>query len=188
MIAHLSGTIISLQAKSAIVDVNGVGYEIHLTEKTRNGLTVGKNCALFIHTAVREDAIALYGFEHDSELRFFRQLISVSRIGPKSAMEILNCGAAQVQKAILEKNTAFISKIPGVGKKTSERIVLELENKIVPSAETENEILPSEISDEIVDAIMRLGFQRHHVKNVLRSLPVDIVSEQDIIKFFLKSV
>src|SRR5947208_3368403 len=144
MIAHLSGTLLSKQATSAIVDVNGVGYEITIPVSTFYDLEEpGSNVQLRIYTHVREDALQLYGFKSTRERELFTRLISVSGIGPKLGITLLSgMSADEMIAAIRNNNLARLTLIPGVGRKTAERLVVELRDKIVSlaSAELEEEL------------------------------------------------
>jgi len=189
MISHLTGTVIAKNDRSVTVDVGGVGYEVYVTAPLLENITLNGERSFFIYTAVREDDLSLYGFVTAEDLKFFKLLIGVSRIGPKSALEILKAGSQRLQKAIVEANVDFLGAIPGVGKKTAERIVLELKNKVQLSDQNGALVsIPPEINNDLIDALMRLGYQRHHVTRVLRTLPAHITQEKEIITFFLKAV
>ncbi|MEK7529143.1 MAG: Holliday junction branch migration protein RuvA [Patescibacteria group bacterium] len=188
MISHLTGTVLSKWPKSIILDVSGVGYKVSMAPSHLALVNESADISLFIHTAVREDDISLYGFRTADELSFFQKLISVSRIGPKVALEIINNGSSAVQKAIVEKNLAFLSHISGLGKKTAERLLVELDGKISLSDEASLKSLGGGSSEDVIDALMRLGYQRNHITSVLKKLPTEVVREEDVITFFLKSV
>lgn len=132
MIAHLSGTLIVKQATSVILDVAGVGYEVTIPVSTFYDMEeIGANVALRIYTHVREDALQLYGFRTARERELFLQLISVSGIGPKLAITMLSgMNADEIIGAIRANNLARLTSIPGVGRKTAERLVIELRDKI----------------------------------------------------------
>ena len=132
MIAHLSGTLLSKQATSVIVDVAGVGYEVTIPVSTLYDLEdVGVNVQLRIYTHVREDALQLFGFKTARERELFQRLISVSGIGPKLAISMLSgMSADEIIASIRTNNLARLTSIPGVGRKTAERLVIELRDKI----------------------------------------------------------
>ena len=132
MIAHLRGKLLSKHPNQAIVETNGVGYDIVISVPTYSDLPgAGSEVALHIHTHVREDQIALYGFLHPAEKQLFEKLITVSGIGPKLAITILSGMAADAMAAAIRSNDiARLTKIPGIGKKTAERMVLELRDKL----------------------------------------------------------
>src|ERR1051326_6221820 len=132
MIAHLRGRILSKRPNQAMVDVGGVGYEVAISVPTFSELpNAGGEVSLHIHTHVREDALALYGFLRPQEKQLFERLISVSGIGPKLAITVLSGMAAETMvAAILGGDVATLTKVPGIGKKTAERMVLELRDKL----------------------------------------------------------
>ena len=132
MIAHLSGTLLAKHATSVIVDVGGVGYEVTIPVTTFYDLgEAGEPVRLRIHTHVREDALQLFGFRTERERELFTLLISVSGIGPKSAVAMLSgMSADEIVTAIRQNNYARLTSIPGVGRKTAERLVIELRDKM----------------------------------------------------------
>src|SRR5579862_9952024 len=138
MIAHLRGKLLAKHPNQAIVEAGGVGYDVTISVPTYSDLpTVGGEVALHVHTHVREDMIALYGFLLSSEKKLFEKLITVSGIGPKLAITILSGMAAdEMVNAIRGNDIARLTKIPGIGKKTAERMVLELRDKL-PAGQTE---------------------------------------------------
>src|ERR1700759_1166715 len=127
MIAHLRGRLFSKKPNQAVIEAAGVGYDVAITVPTFSELpTAGSEVALHIHTHVREDAIALFGFLHSEEKQLFERLLSVSGIGPKLAITILSgMAAADMVSAIKGGDVARLTKIPGIGKKTAERMILE---------------------------------------------------------------
>jgi holliday junction DNA helicase RuvA len=162
MIAHLRGRLISKHPNQAIVEAVGVGYDVVITVPTFSELgSLGAEVALHIHTHVREDAIALFGFLHPEEKQLFEKLLSVSGIGPKLAITILSgMAAAEMVGAIRGNDVAKLTKIPGIGKKTAERMVLELRDKLkdfglVPAAPP-----ASAIEEDVLSALTNLGYQR----------------------------
>src|SRR5512135_2044414 len=132
MIAHLRGRLISKHPNQAIVETGGVGYDVTISVPTFSELpSAGQEVALYIHTHVREDAIALFGFLRAEEKQLFEKLISVSGIGPKLAITILSgMPTADMVSAIRGNDVARLTRIPGIGKKTAERMVLELRDKL----------------------------------------------------------
>src|SRR5262252_10177813 len=132
MIAHLRGKLLAKHPNQAIVETGGVGYDVTISVPTFSDLpAVGSEVALFVHTHVREDALALYGFLRSSEKLLFEKLITVSGIGPKLAITILSgMPADEMVGAIRGNDVARLTRIPGIGKKTAERMVLELRDKL----------------------------------------------------------
>jgi Holliday junction DNA helicase RuvA len=133
MIAHLSGKLLSKQPNQLIVDVNGVGYEVNVPLSTFYEIgEIGASVQLLIYTHVREDTIALFGFKSAKEKQMFEQLTSVSGIGPKLGITILSgMSVAELVPAIRESNWVRLTSIPGVGRKTAERLVVELRDKLI---------------------------------------------------------
>ena len=166
MIAQLRGRIVEKQPNRIVVDVNGVGYDVSVPLSTFYGLgESGAEIALRIHTHVREDALLLYGFATRLEQELFERLISVSGIGPKLALAVLS-GIEPVDliTAIHHADLARLTAIPGVGKKTSERIVLELKDRLPKvdhaSAPDGSSPQPSALRDDVLSALMNLGYHR----------------------------
>jgi holliday junction DNA helicase RuvA len=171
MIAHLRGKLLSKHPNQAIVETAGVGYDVTISVPTFSDLpAIGGEVALHIHTHVREDALALYGFLKSSEKFLFEKLITVSGIGPKLAITILSGMAAdEMVGAIRGNDVAKLTRIPGIGKKTAERMVLELRDKlpevgaaIVPSAPTMNAD-----EEDVLSALLNLGYQRAAAEKAL---------------------
>ncbi len=189
MIAYLNGAILKKLEKAIILDTGNVGYLVYVPAPLYERLEEKQNIELFIYTKVREDDISLYGFETLADLDFFKQLLAVNGIGPKLAMEVLTQDSNKVKAAIVSSNLAVLCKIPGIGKKTAERILIELKNKIVP-----DEIghlhagLEKEPDEDAINAIMTLGYQRYEIIRVLKQMPLEKASTEEIITYFLRNV
>ena len=173
MIAHLSGTLLSKQATSVIVDVSGVGYEVNIPLSTFYDLDdLGSTVQLRIYTHVREDAIQLYGFKTARERELFLKVISVTGIGPKLGITLLSgMSADEMIASIRTNNLARLTLIPGVGRKTAERLIMELREKVaeLSSAQLEEELgakseadAPTEdtVRADALSALLNLGYQR----------------------------
>ena len=167
MIAHLQGRILEKQPNRVIVDVHGVGYDVHVPLSTFYEMAEpGGEIALRIHTHVREDALVLYGFATMLELQLFERLIGVSGIGPKLAMAVLSgIEPNELVAAIRQANVVRLTGIPGVGKKTAERIGLELKDKMATFMPSEVAISPAAAATEtlrtdVLSALMNLGYHR----------------------------
>ncbi len=166
MIAQLRGRIVEKQPNRIVIDVNGVGYDVLVPLSTFYGLgESGAEIALRIHTHVREDALLLYGFATRLEQELFERLISVSGIGPKVALAVLSgIEPAELIRAIHHADLARLTAIPGVGKKTSERIVLELKDRLPrvehAPAPDGSSVQPSALRDDVLSALMNLGYHR----------------------------
>ena len=164
MIAHLHGRILEKQPNRIVVDVNGVGYDLSVPLSTFYGLgEPGSEVALRIHTHVREDALLLYGFATRLEQDLFERLIGVSGIGPKVALAVLSgIEPLELVRAIERGDLARLTAIPGVGKKTSERIVLELKDRLPrpPIAAAGASSGAPALRDDVLSALINLGYHR----------------------------
>jgi Holliday junction DNA helicase RuvA len=166
VIAHLRGRILEKQPTRVVVDVGGVGYDVAVPLSTFYGLgEPGADVALRVHTHVREDALALYGFATALELDLFDRLISISGIGPKLALSVLSgIEPLDLIGAIERSDLARLTAIPGVGKKTSERIVLELRDRLPRArvAATDSGVAAGApaLRDDLLSALMNLGYHR----------------------------
>ena len=167
MISHLRGRLLEKQPNRVIVDVNGVGYDVHVPLSTFYEMTEpGAEIALRVHTHVREDALVLYGFATVLELQIFERLISVSGIGPKLALAVLSgIEPNELVSAIRTANVARLTGIPGIGKKTAERIGLELKDKMASFLPAEVAASPAAATSEtlrtdVLSALMNLGYHR----------------------------
>ena len=167
MIAHINGRLLEKQPNRIIVDVNGVGYDLFVPLSTFYGLgEPGAGVALRVHTHVREDALALYGFATRLEQDLFERLIGISGIGPKLALAVLSgLEPTELMRAIERGDVAQLTGIPGVGKKTSERIVLELKDRLpraIPAApaSVEGAEPASAVRDDVLSALTNLGYHR----------------------------
>ena len=171
MIAHLRGKLLGKHPNQVVVEAGGVGYDVTISVPTYSDLPeVGEEVAMHIHTHVREDVIALYGFLRPSEKLLFEKLISVSGIGPKLAVTVLSGMAAQdVVGAIRGNDVTRLTRIPGIGRKTAERMVLELRDKMPdPGAAATPTISPvSAVQEDVLSALVNLGYQRAMAEKVL---------------------
>jgi Holliday junction DNA helicase RuvA len=173
MIAHLRGTLLTKHPNQVVVETAGVGYEVNISVPTFSELPAnGSEVALHIHTHVREDVIALYGFLRPPEKALFEKLMTVSGIGAKLAITILSGMAADDMAAAIRGNDlARLTKIPGIGKKTAERMVLELRDKLPAvsgiSAPTVSTI--SAMEEDVLSALVNLGYQRAAAEKALQN-------------------
>jgi Holliday junction DNA helicase RuvA len=185
MIARLSGVLWEKAAGLAVVDCGGVGYEVHIPLTTFYDLPdQGEDISLYIKTVVREDAIDLFGFQTPVERQAFVLLNSVSKIGPRLALNILSgIGPAELATAVNQKNFARLGAVPGVGKKTAERVVLELKDKITtlalgdtPEVETAaaRSDEPDQAGQDVVSALVNLGYGRSEAEKSLGQARADL--------------
>ena len=168
MIGFLSGLLKSLRGQQAIIVVNGVGYTVSVPASQIPA--IGKNIDLFIHTHVREDSLALYGFTDEACLDLFEKLISVSGVGPKSALAIVSvASAAVVRQAIETSNLNFFTAVPGIGKKSAQKIIIELKPRF---SRTDADLASLDGNSELNQALSQLGFSKSEIISVLPQAPV----------------
>lgn len=162
MIAHLRGKLLAKHPNQAIVEAGGVGYDVTITIPTFSDLpSGGSDVALHIHTHVREDAIALFGFLRAEEKQLFEKLITVSGIGPKLAITILSgMATAEMVGAIRSNDFARLTKIPGIGRKTAERMCVELRDKLDAFGAAQPIVTVSAVEEDVISALANLGYQR----------------------------
>lgn len=191
MIGYVRGKVSYLFPDSCFIDVNGVGYRVFIPQSTRQNLSKGSETTLFTYLNVREDALLLYGFSSQQEYDLFILLTSVSGIGPKVGLGILSAISPQeFILAVTQKNFGLLTKIPGIGKKTAERIVLELKDKIgeadpdsVMAVSTQE--TAGSIQAEALQALLSLGYTQQELAPVLRK-SAGAASVEEIIKSALK--
>lgn len=171
MIAHLRGKLLAKHPNQVIVETAGVGYDVTISVPTFSDLpAVGAEVALYVHTHVREDVIALYGFLRAAEKQLFEKLITVSGIGPKLAITILSGMAAdEMVGAIRANDLARLTRIPGIGKKTAERMVLELRDKLPPAGPASVATMSpmNAMEEDVLSALLNLGYQRASAEKAL---------------------
>ena len=181
MIGRLSGKLIEKQPPQIIVDVQGLGYELDVPMSTFYNLPgLGETITLFTHLVVREDAHLLYGFGSDDERRAFRQLLKISGVGPKLALSVLSgLSVADLAQTVAMQETGRLTKIPGVGKKTAERLVLELRDKLDHvSSVAGSSTTPKANSGDVLNALLALGYNEREAQWALKQIPNDLnVSE-----------
>jgi holliday junction DNA helicase RuvA len=171
MIAHLRGRLLFKRPNQAVLDTGGVGYDVAITVPTFSELpSEGSEVSLFIHTHVREDAIALFGFLRAEEKQLFEKLISVSGIGPKLAITVLSGMSFSAAVAAIRSNDlGALTRIPGVGKKTAERMVLELRDKLEQFGEAQaaSARVSSPVEEDVLSALVNLGYQKVAVERAI---------------------
>lgn len=187
MIAFISGTVLQKNENSLyILTQGGVGYEVFVT----SGLIeeCDKDASLYIHMHVRENEISLYGFKNEKERSFFKKLLDIKGIGPKLAIEINSCSPDLLAQAFLNQDVNILTKIKGLGKKTAERIILELKNVNIPYLSEGNQTsLNTGVNlEETVEALASLGYERYAIYDSLKALPEELSETEEIVKWFLK--
>ena len=173
MIGYLKGTLLEKKPNSVLLDVNGVGYLIHIPVSTFYDLPEERSpLSLFIHTHVREDMIALYGFRTASEKQVFEKLISVSGIGPKMGIAFLSgMTVDELVPAIQRQDVLKLTTIPGVGRKTAERVVLELREQIPALlSQTASAAEEKPVKEDLISALVNLGYHRNLAERAVKSV------------------
>lgn len=193
MFDFIIGDIVSINNEYLVIQNNGIGYRIFASSNTMMSLQIGlKDQMLYTEFHVREDGVFLYGFVTKEELDMFNSLLRVSKIGPKIALGILSTlNPNKIKIAIINKDLDILCQAPGIGKKTAERIVFELKDKIDTNINLEDiddiEILPNAY-DEALAGLMSLGYSRYEVENIIRRLDLSKMGVEDIIREGLKKL
>ena len=188
MIGYLNGTVKFLFGDGCILDVHGVGYKVSVDAATRQNLTVGNAAEFFVHTAVREDAITLFGFGDAETLELFELLLTVSGIGAKTAQGVVSkISAAELARAVATQDIKTLTRLPGLGKKSAERILLELKDKVRDKRQATSDKLFSTARDEAAEALDALGYTQAEISAVFDKAPSDASTEQ-LIKFALREL
>ncbi len=185
MIGFLEGDVRAVRAGYVIVMAGGVGYKVSALSNTLVGLTSGQTVALWTHLSIRDDAHDLYGFSTEEELGFFELLLSVSGIGPRSALAILESATVEVLRtAISQGKSEYLTKVGGIGRKTAEKIVLELRDKVGVAAEGTPEAMRGD--EEALEAMRALGYAQHEAREALRKVPSEITGGSERLREALK--
>jgi len=192
MIGSLRGRLLSKQAPQIVIECNGIGYEVETPMSTFLDLpAAGTELFLHTHLVVREDAQILYGFASDDERLLFRTLLKVNRVGAKMALGVLSAMSANDFRRCVEyEDTTTLSKIPGVGKKTAERLIIEMRDRIDKVVPTRAGAAPltgqASARSEAHDALVALGYKTNEVNKLISKLDTDDKSAEDIIRHALK--
>jgi len=189
MISYLKGTIFVKKPKHLIMLVNNVGYKVFASEKTLSLLNESTEASLYIHHHISETAQDLYGFLNQPELEMFKNLISISGVGPKSALGAMASATVEdIIQAILSEDPGLLRTVSGIGPKTAERIVVELKSKIGKLGKEMNlqdsSIAPRDI--ETIEALIGLGYSRKEIMDIIKQVPAEITDTSERIKGALK--
>jgi Holliday junction DNA helicase RuvA len=195
MIGRIKGTLLRKEPPALLVDVNGVGYELEAPMTTFYELPpVGQGVTLHTHMVVREDAHLLYGFARESQRRVFRELLKVTGVGPRIGLAVLSgLTEDELARAIAGEDIARLSRVPGIGKKTAERLVIELRDKLAVApelevAESAAPATPADPSAEAVSALIALGYKPNEASRAVRAVPAKGLSAEEIIRQALKGM
>lgn len=187
MIGYLSGKIRDKFTDSVILLTGGVGYKVLISASTHGSVAIDDSLELFIYTHVREDTLALYGFKTKEELFLFNLLLEVPGIGPKTALLVVDKGVERVKQAITKADVDFFSLIPRLGRKNSQKIIIELKNKLGGLIELD---LAGESSEtlEAIEALQAMGYTKPQAISALRIVPNSLNTVEEKIKFTLKNI
>ncbi|MFA5954361.1 MAG: Holliday junction branch migration protein RuvA [Patescibacteria group bacterium] len=190
MIASLEGIVLSKDHRAVVVGVGGIGYQVYVTPTALVSLTVGDAVTLYTHQYVREDALELYGFLEAEERTMFTILIGVSGIGPKSGLGILSITTPeQLRSAIASGDVHILTKVSGIGKKTAERLLIELKDVFAAEAKARGETAKMPAGDvEVIEALERLGYSPIEARRALETLPEDIKGSEERLRAVLQSL
>ncbi len=185
MIEHIEGKVRAIRPGFCVVGDGGVGYKIAVTSDTLSRLRVGERTGLWTHLAVREDVLDLYGFAEESDLRFFELLLTVPSVGPKSALGILNVASAEaLRSAIASGNDTYLTNVSGIGKKTAQKILLELREKVGLAGEAASRQL--EHDEDALAAMRALGYSLYEGREALKKVPANIITSNERLREALK--
>lgn len=191
MFSYIKGTLEIKTLNYIVIDVNGVGFKIFMSESAIQRLDeTGKNIKIFTHMQVKEDDISLYGFITNEELRMFELLISVSGVGAKSAINMLSSiTPSKFALAVISNDVKTLTKIPGIGPKSAQRIILELKDKLKTEdsitrddIEIKNSIIEDNKLEEAIQALKVLGYTRQEIENVIHKIDITNLVVEDIIR------
>jgi holliday junction DNA helicase RuvA len=185
MIASLEGEISLVRPNWLILSVNNIGYKVSVGPDLLSRIHEGSHVLLFTYAQYREDSASLYGFEKIDDLDFFELLISVSGIGPKAAMGILSAASVEkIRASIVKQDPTLLSSVPGIGKKTAEKVVIELKNKVGSTASIFDSATSEKVED-VYEALLGLGFKPLEARESLANMPDDCVTTESQLKYCL---
>jgi Holliday junction DNA helicase RuvA len=174
MIATLRGEISQIEDNALVVEVGGVGLRVFVPTPLRGRVKVGETVFLFTHLVVREDALTLYGFESQADRELFNMLLGVDKVGPKVALSVLSTLTLDaVQHAVFAEEADILSRVPGVGKKTAQKIALHLKDKLKPMDALARVAAMSDVDSEVLAALTSLGYSVVEAQAAIQSLPKD---------------
>lgn len=188
MIAYLKGIVREKADKSLILEVNGVGYRVAIGSTLREQIREGDELELKIYHHITDSDQVLFGFAGEEDLHYFELLLTVPSIGPRTAMGVLDVVSPKVlAQAVFESDMSLLTKISGIGKRTAERIVVELKGKIAHIEGSSKHSLSGKLQQETVEALVSIGFKPAQARTVVGKLPTDIGSVEEAVKAALKT-
>lgn len=186
MIASLAGTVAAKGDRFLVLETGGLGYRVYVTGDTLRAVQEGSTLRLFTYHHVAEQADDLFGFPSLADVEFFEALLGIAGVGPKTALGVMSVAKlSELQSAIQSKDATILTKVSGIGKKTAERIVLELHGKV------ESEEIASLVSADdgtVIDALVALGYARTHARDAVRALPADVTGVSNRVREALKNL
>ena len=172
MIAYLKGTVIKKLDKSIILIIGGIGYEVFLSRQNLENIKIDEERDFFVHSYIKEDLFDLYGFPSWDELNFFKKLIAVSGVGPKSALNVLALATVdELKRAITSGDSSLLQQVSGIGKKTAERLVVELKEKFIRDLSEAG--LKIDGNNQVIEALVSLGYKQIEAQEIVKHLPVE---------------
>ncbi len=185
MIAQLTGEVARKDSRGIVVDVHSVGYRVHIVKEHLEKLKIGAKITLLTYLAVRENALDLYGFETAEALNYFELLITVPGIGPKSALAVLSLAAPDIlRRAILADDTTYLTRVSGIGRKSAEKIIVTLKDKLGQPRADESGLLADEV--EALEALQALGYTLAEAREALKRLPATASDTSEKVRAALK--
>ena len=189
MIGLLKGQVELLQRPFVIIDVNGVGYKVLLPESVYSKLSLGENLRIFTYTYVREDTLGLFGFLEADDLKLFESLLTVSGVGPKTALSIFSFGERKdIIEAIIKGDVAFFTSVPRLGTKNAQKIIIELKNKMGSTADLDLSGKDLQENAEVVQALKNFGFSTAEAQKAVRMVKKIGITTEEKIRLALKNL
>ena len=189
MISYLRGKVINKSVNYAILEVASIGYQIFAGENFLNELKIGSEFEVYTHHQVREEASDLYGFKNMEDLELFELLLTVSGVGPKSALGVISMASANdIKEAIIRGDANLLTKVSGIGKKTAERLVLELKTKVLRGSASSNLESPNLMGSDEIDALMSLGYSLSEARSAFNLVDPSITDSGERVKAALKKM
>jgi Holliday junction DNA helicase RuvA len=179
MIASLRGEITQIEDNAIVLEIGGAGLRVFVPAPLRGRMKVGEQAFLFTHLVVRQDALTLYGFESQADRDLFNMLLGVDGVGPRVALSVLSTLTVDaVQRAVFAEESEILSRVPGVGKKTAQKIALHLHDKLKPADALKSIAAMSDVDSEVLAALIALGYSVVEAQSAIQSLPKD--ASQDV--------
>ena len=189
MIAYIKGKILNKSKGFVIINVRDIGYQVFVNTAQFTRLEIGQEIEFYIHHHIREDAMDLYGFNTPEDLEMFKLLLSISGIGPKSALGVLAVSSVnEIRETIAQGDSSLLTKVSGIGKKTAERVVLELREKVAHLADSGNSQVSALAGSDEIDALMALGYSLQQAREALRKVDPKTKDSGQRIKEALKNL